>query len=111
MGFELFYEDAGELSVRIDGTQAPGGAARAPEGEIRGKELEIVDRVKGTRWSAGADREIRFLISPSHTVSKSPSGLERIFQGLSILAVADGSGQEGHQEMTLNVEVASIAGA
>lgn len=123
LGLELFYASVKELSIRI-GTWTPadakasGGPVAARRGagpdrhpgletDVTAREMEIVDRMSGTRWLAMTDRDVRFFLVPSYTVSQTESGYEKTFQGLSILLVGAGSGN-GRQNLTLLVEIQKV---
>lgn len=95
LGLELFYVSREALSFRAGGIDST-------EGTMSGTGMEIVDRLSLTRFTAKADRDVRFFVTPSYQ--------EKMFQGLSILVVTGESAAQGRKDIKLNVEVNSIAG-
>lgn len=102
-GFELFYESAEHLTVRVGETEAGG-----LEGDVRGTGIDIRDEIRRTRFRIAADGDgrqpLRFLLTPSYIFARPDAGAERIFQGLSILMLADA----GAESMSFHVEAEQI---
>lgn len=88
MGMEIFYASMEALTVQSAGHGVPG-----LETQMKSKDMEIVDRLSGTRLRFISEQEQRFWVAPSHTVSRgahieSPgSGWDKTFQGLSIMVL------------------------
>ncbi|OGH63391.1 MAG: hypothetical protein A3I06_08390 [Candidatus Lindowbacteria bacterium RIFCSPLOWO2_02_FULL_62_12] len=100
LGFELFYARLEDLVVE----------GSLLEGSARSRSVSVTDRGGGTTVVMKFDREVEVWLAPVWTISKSMDGVQETFQGISVLFLGDDAGAGVKQELTMNVEVKSIAG-
>lgn len=111
VGLELFFGSLDCLTIRpLSLDEKQGAPDPVKEGEWRGQGIEFLDSSSGAHLIVKADREVRWFLTPSYTVSKIESGIDKLFQGMSIMMLNPAPATAGRQEMNFTLEAKSIAG-